>query len=59
MKASYFAVLLQAFYTETKSLKLLSIVCIVGLHWLYFVRMWKHGLALRMQPIEFSPLNTS
>ena len=59
MKASYFAVLLQAFYTKTKSLKHSSIVCTVGLHWLYFVRMWKHGLALRIQPMEFSLSNMS
>lgn len=59
MKAFYFAVLLQAFYTETKSLKHSSIVCTVGLCWLYFVKMWKYGLALRIQPIEFSPSNMS
>lgn len=36
-----------------------SIVCRVGLHWLCFVRMWKHGLALRIHPMEFSPSNMS
>lgn len=57
IKASHFAVFLQAFYTEAKPLKHSSIVCAVELHQLNFIRVRNHGLALGIQPIEFSPWN--